>query len=64
MERICQQQGGVDFFFYKHSRTAVVTTRPASPLGFGGDSHEFCLRPADLLPHKIGFFLQDCQSFL
>ena len=22
-----------------------------------GDSHEFCLRPADLHPHKVGFFL-------
>ena len=32
--------------------------------GFGGDSHEFGLRPADLHPHKVGFFLQDCQSFL
>ena len=25
--------------------------------GFGGDSHELCLRPADLHPHKVGFFL-------
>ena len=25
--------------------------------GFGGDSHGFCLWPADLHPHKVGFFL-------
>ena len=30
----------------------------------GGDSHEFGLRPADLHPHKVGFFLKYHQSFL
>ena len=25
--------------------------------GVGGDSQTFCLRPADLHPHKVGFFL-------
>ena len=29
-----------------------------------GDSHEFCLRPAYLYPHKTGFFLYDYQSCL
>ena len=33
-------------------------------VGPGIDSHEFCLRPADLHPHKVGFFLYDCQSCL
>ena len=26
-------------------------------VGLAGDSHEFCLRPADLHPHKVGSFL-------
>ena len=30
--------------------------------GAGGESNEFCLRPADLHPHKVGFFLYN-QSF-
>ena len=32
--------------------------------GVRGDSHEFGLRPADLHPHKVGFFLKYYQSFL
>ena len=32
--------------------------------GIGGDGHEFGLRPADLHPHKVGFFLKYHQSFL
>ena len=32
--------------------------------GWLGDSDEFHLRPADLLPHKVGFFLKYYQSFL
>ena len=33
-------------------------------VGIGGDGHEFGLRPADLHPHKVGFFLKYHQSFL
>ena len=32
--------------------------------GIGVDGHEFGLRPADLHPHKVGFFLKYHQSFL
>ena len=32
--------------------------------GIGGDGHEFGLRPADLHPHKVGFFLRYHRSFL
>ena len=32
--------------------------------GIGGDGHEFGLRSADLLPHKVGFFLKYHQSLL
>ena len=31
--------------------------------GIGGDGHEFGLRPADLHPHKVGFFLKYHQNF-
>ena len=31
--------------------------------GAWGDSHEFGLRPADLHPHKVGFFMKCFTRF-
>ena len=50
---------GIDKQYF---RVAYLQRKMA--VGIGGDGHEFGLRPADLHPHKVGFFLKYHQSFL